>query len=705
MDINEILTKNLNFIQNNCLKPYLKEVFNDLATNSSDKTKKLTLDLKTFKSYMNPMAFFLSERLFEYFKTNKVESNLTCDDFTKGLLGLYYGEEKELLDILFFIIDFNHNNTILFKDIKILTKILNLEECIANVLLQNLKQIFGQSDLFTRNEYEFVADKDTLFKPILDYIKDHRPFSEDSIKLYTTYNKKTIKQLKTAEIRRLSFHLKSLAIDDDEEDKKNLAELEEDIELDLTLPEFKRNMSKFCKVCTSTHLPTVDECCPKDTDIYLRSNFEVSTNYQNNTTIVDHKQASCIEDLTKSKTFTYVTPQKKFSEHFTSKMSIINLMDCLGNEDGIECDFKGVVYQMNMKKQMKRFMLVLKEKDLYFLKTSTKSYKGVVIISNCHIKESKQLKYREEIYFCFNIIYPNETKKFYTHTRSEALQWINEFKKCSGFRCIDDHYSLNNKLGMGSFSNVVIGEQINTNKKVAIKILSKSDNLNYDEELINSEVQILSFLSHKNIVGYIDHFEDDKNAYIITEYINGVDLALYLQNRKYIISEKEIKTVIYQLANAVKYLHSNGIIHRDIKPSNVMINNPKDNNRNTSSFGLQIKLIDFGLAKLILGGQTTERLGTLSFSAPEVLKGEKYSYKCDIWSLGVILYFLISGSLPYESLNELELMEQIINCDFYYTEIFKDEIVKDLISKCLTKNYSKRIDIEQFICHEWFRFI
>lgn len=152
---------------------------------------------------------------------------------------------------------------------------------------------------------------------------------------------------------------------------------------------------------------------------------------------------------------------------------------------------------------------------------------------------------------------------------------------------------------------------------------------------------------HPNIVGLIDLFENQDYYYIVLEFMMGKDLFDYIQYRKFKLSEDRVKEIGMQLVIAIKYLHSYGIVHRDLKLENIMMS---DNTENAVP-----KLVDFGLAKMIGPNEKAdEPFGTLGYVAPEVLKKEPYSTSCDIWSLGCILYALLSGSLPFDDESQKE---------------------------------------------------
>ena len=125
------------------------------------------------------------------------------------------------------------------------------------------------------------------------------------------------------------------------------------------------------------------------------------------------------------------------------------------------------------------------------------------------------------------------------------------------------------------------------------------------------------------------------------EYLAGKDLFDYIQKRNFILTEDRVKQIGIQLIQAVRYLHDFGIVHRDLKLENVMMSD-------TSNLA-KPKIVDFGLAKIIGPNETAdEPFGTLGYVAPEVLKKRPYTFSCDVWSIGCILYALLSGSLPFD---------------------------------------------------------
>ena len=154
-----------------------------------------------------------------------------------------------------------------------------------------------------------------------------------------------------------------------------------------------------------------------------------------------------------------------------------------------------------------------------------------------------------------------------------------------------------------------------------------------------------------------------------------------------------------QIANGVKYLHKYGIVHRDLKPDNIMVT--QQNNIDI------IKIMDFGLSKIISSHEkVVDGYGTLSYVAPEVLLRTPYNKEVDIWSLGIILFYMLTGHLPFKGNSKVIIADKIVNDDLEFDEDEwenKSKNAKKLIANCLIKEPEDRITIDEFINHPWFK--
>jgi calcium-dependent protein kinase len=231
---------------------------------------------------------------------------------------------------------------------------------------------------------------------------------------------------------------------------------------------------------------------------------------------------------------------------------------------------------------------------------------------------------------------------------------------------------------------------------VAIKRISKEfiDN----PQSLTEEVNILCQLHHPNIIKIYETYQDIHFFYIVMQYCSGGTLYSRM-NKEKVFSEKEAVVIVKQMVRAVRYLHSKGICHRDIKPENFLFSSEKKDSR--------LKLIDFGLSQKLgkwFKGMN-EIAGTVHYVAPEVIKG-KYDEKCDNWSIGVIMYLLLSGSLPFYAKSDEVILHKIENNAVEYDPDIWEKISSegnDLVKKLLCKKAEDRITMEEAYQHKWFQ--
>ena len=254
-------------------------------------------------------------------------------------------------------------------------------------------------------------------------------------------------------------------------------------------------------------------------------------------------------------------------------------------------------------------------------------------------------------------------------------------------------YSIVKDLGHGSYGQVKKVKHKELNEIRAMKITNKKS------ESSKYEIEILKKISHPNITKIFEIFADSKKYYIIMEFLEGGELFEAITNIGS-FTEASASKVMKQILSAVFYLHSNHIVHRDLKPENIMLTQkPKNGN-------YQIKLIDFGTAKIFRPGKKMNKfIGTSYYIAPEVIK-ERYDEKCDVWSCGVILFILLCGYPPFNGNTNVDIFHAIQNQNpIFGGEEWEDitSEAKELIKLMLKKNPSERLSAEDCLKHRWFK--
>lgn len=229
---------------------------------------------------------------------------------------------------------------------------------------------------------------------------------------------------------------------------------------------------------------------------------------------------------------------------------------------------------------------------------------------------------------------------FFAGTNEMHETWIENFRKCCILHKFKKKFKVQRQIGIGSSSIIYGCSSIKkAEEKWAVKQFDKEKIKNNPESLkkfvisIENEINILKILDHENIIFMKEVYESKKYIRIVFEELQGGDLYHHIvQNNSNGLKERQIIIIMKQLLSALKYLHDRDIMHRDLKPENIFFYNFND---------LSIKIGDFGLAENQNKAELiSRRCGTPGYVAPEVLFNKKYTTKCDIFSLGVLLYVM-----------------------------------------------------------------
>ena len=535
------------------------------------------------------------------------------------------------------------------------------------------------------------------------------------------------------------FSMKGFSLDEqnkdtkevkENKDNKDISNNENDIPLAKSSKSVKSNISTLTKTDSDLAIPEefTNKKIENSVDPYDKNISMVRLN--NDVTLEDYNKLkkgkdskSDLKELMDNSRQRYSSPTKYLSEkvglnslalmnkdiNYEKNLCPINEVEnenANNDEEEKNICYENWVYKLTENKKLKKFYLSLINKDIYYYKDQEKkSFLGMHNLSGCFIQEGgeqEKIIIENKNFYIFEIYFNNKskTRKYYTPNLEICNQFVKKIKEAIGYMKFTDYYDLKEVIGKGKFGVVNLGIHKKTQQQVAVKIINKdSIKTLEDKELVRIEIGILKLCHHPNVVRLLDHLENEDYIFIVMEYIEGGTLGQYLKKKNFNFSERQASTIMSQIASGVKYLHKYGIVHRDLKPDNIMITQQND-------FGV-IKIMDFGLSKIVSTQETmVDGYGTLSYVAPEVLLRTPYNKEVDIWSMGVILYYMLCGHLPFKGNKEVIIAEKIVNDDLEFNDEeweVRSKRVKELINSCLKKEPKERITIDEFLNHPWFK--
>uniref|UniRef100_A0A8C8R8A5 Serine/threonine-protein kinase MARK2 n=1 Tax=Pelusios castaneus TaxID=367368 RepID=A0A8C8R8A5_9SAUR len=281
------------------------------------------------------------------------------------------------------------------------------------------------------------------------------------------------------------------------------------------------------------------------------------------------------------------------------------------------------------------------------------------------------------------------------HTESKASSKSNMLRGRNSATSADEqphigNYRLLKTIGKGNFAKVKLARHVLTGKEVAVKIIDKTQLNSSSLQKLFREVRIMKVLNHPNIVKLFEVIETEKTLYLVMEYASGGEVFDYLVAHGR-MKEKEARAKFRQIVSAVQYCHQKFIVHRDLKAENLLLD-----------ADMNIKIADFGFSnEFTFGNKLDTFCGSPPYAAPELFQGKKYDGpEVDVWSLGVILYTLVSGSLPFDGQNLKELRERVLRGK-YRIPFYMSTDCENLLKKFLILNPSKRGTLEQIMKDRW----
>ncbi|BFZ07602.1 hypothetical protein BsWGS_10646 [Bradybaena similaris] len=251
-------------------------------------------------------------------------------------------------------------------------------------------------------------------------------------------------------------------------------------------------------------------------------------------------------------------------------------------------------------------------------------------------------------------------------------------------------YRLIKTIGKGNFAKVKLAKHVPTGREVAIKIIDKTQLNPSSLQKLFREVRIMKLLDHPNIVKLFEVIETEKTLYLVMEYASGGEVFDYLVAHGR-MKEKEARAKFRQIVSSVQYCHQKFIVHRDLKAENLLLDSD-----------MNIKIADYGFSNEFVPGNKLDTFcGSPPYAAPELFQGKKYDGpEVDVWSLGVILYTLVSGSLPFDGQNLKELRERVLRGK-YRIPFYMSTDCENLLKKFLVLNPLKRASLETIMKDRW----
>lgn len=257
-------------------------------------------------------------------------------------------------------------------------------------------------------------------------------------------------------------------------------------------------------------------------------------------------------------------------------------------------------------------------------------------------------------------------------------------------RKLKQRFDIIKKLGQGTYGKVQLGINKETGQEVAIKTIKKCKiETEADLVRIRREIQIMSSVQHPNIIHIYEVFENREKMVLVMEYAAGGELYDYLSQRK-VLTEEEARRIFRQIVTAVFYCHKHNICHRDLKLENILLDQIGN-----------AKIADFGLSNVFDGKRLLNTFcGSPLYASPEIVKGTPYhGPEVDCWSLGVLLYTLVYGAMPFDGSNFKRLVKQISSSDYFEPKV--PSPASTLIKEMLTVCPGTRSDIQKICTHWW----
>ena len=705
-------------------------------------------DSYTFNEVIN-LPMIISNKIF-YALTGE-ENKLNLQDFSQGIYEIFFAPIEDKAHFVFDVYDFNKDNIIEKNDVFLILSHFHLIENFSyyiHYLEDVINNFFSEKSKINREEYFELLNKNAdVFILMIIFINNYTTLIKDS----------ELRQYKES----IHYYDKFKDVNINNNDLVyNLTNDTFNIEITDYLLRYihKIKLLDFDGYSYyNHHFYNYDNLSEDSFD----NDFEDLNNFENDMKYClrniycskdfEPKLFKDIQKIKKEKFIITLNPEKKLKN---TGVNIFGKTHAYKNNLELYYDFGEKysstvlnsyrqIFQNGNKKEIKvykfkqgkkleqKIKLVLVNYYIFYFKKSGNTYLYKKIIPIFSLFAKKEI-INSFVILTFSSTLHNFNKKysFICENQEDADIFYNWFNKNIHHKDINDYYSFKCELGKGKFGQVLLGERKKDKKLYAIKIVLKTNPTEEEYKINRWESTIFNCLhniKNKNIIKTIQRYESETKIFFVFEYIKGSDLQSYFRKNKsneYINSKSNLINISFQILKGVQCLHKYGIIHRDIKSTNIMVTqnynlNEEDNIYNIKGTPIDaVKILDFGLSRILGKNEfSNDPYGSLCFKAPELIKHIDYNFKVDIWAIGITLFSIIYGELPFEKGEIEDIKYSIIyhpisfypnniisnfnyikdNIDGNTIDINESSLLYSLMKDCLHKNIDKRFSIEQLV--------
>ena len=718
------LTANLKVYDIKSFDAYLKDIWIDLISrttkNENDKinNKKrqdlIGLTKLIFTKYYS-LPGIIGDRLFRVFDSN-ANDVLELSEFKTGMNILFSGDYEKTLRFIFDFYDFDGDGKISKEDIRVVLSYVTYSyeteieksQNVNNYSINESKNERMKKKLYessVKNQNQLIDILEKCFKnegDLIDFISftniieninsdiyfiiyifllQKRPFSFKSIQLY-----QNIIMNNQTSYSQINFDLKDI------NGFVNLSN--------------KNNIFSFSPFNRNKNLNLVNN---SKSTTNRKINFSIKEYEQFKNDLFKENEINTRQDLFNAgNNFEKTLFEVKLSKDLIDEIDNAKYVEEEDEEENEEKkdfyesednEYEGYIYKLNNGKMIKIWFKLFYKDLFYYKKKGDIRHRGMHNLSGLFFIEEPTKIFDNIPYYSFSILFPNKTRTYFCDNNSEYEHWAKNLKIATNYSNILEIYKISDVLGSGSFSLVKMAINQVTKQKVAVKIMDKKMMSSTRLESARTEIEIMKICQHPNIIHFIDSYEDKDSIYIFMEYCEGGTFFNFLQKKNFILKEELAVNIVHKMCMAVYYFHSYGITHRDLKPENILMTSKEDD--------ADIRILDFGLGKIIGPNEKcSEPYGTIIYCAPEIILDYPYTKNVDSWSLGIITYIMLYGSLPFWDKDGSKLSLKITKTNpsyKSYRNLHISDEAKNFIQNLLIKDQYKRMSIKQALEHKWFQ--